>query len=118
MDPRLSSSGRVERVLYRGTRTCRAVHPKHNDQAIIVEKVEIKDVISDIISNSVPAALEHGCPYRNLAAWNRGVIYKPEYANLRKVKACIQCLTEIRKKPTIGAASAQRIIRSHILRPG
>jgi hypothetical protein len=73
-------------VLYRGTRTCRAIHPKHNDQAVIVKKVEIKHDISDIIFNTVSAALEHGCPYRNLGTWNRGVVYKPEYANLRKSK--------------------------------
>jgi len=54
--------------MYRGTCTCRAIHPKHNDQAVIVEKVEIKDDISDIIFNSVSAALEHGCLYRNLGA--------------------------------------------------
>jgi hypothetical protein len=72
--------------MYRGTRTCRAIHPKHNDQAVIVKKVEIKNDISDIIFNSVSAALEHGCPYRNLGAGDRGVVYKPEYANLRKLK--------------------------------
>jgi hypothetical protein len=67
----------------RATRTCRAIHPKHNNQAVIVEKVEITDDIADIISGSVSAALEHGCPYRNLGVWNRGVVYKPKHADLR-----------------------------------
>ena len=66
------------------TRTCRAIHPKHHDKAVIVEKVEIKDVIADIISNSVPTALEHGCLYRGLGIWNRRVVYKPKQADLRK----------------------------------
>jgi hypothetical protein len=65
------------------TRTCRAIHPNHN-KAVIVEKVEIKDVIADIISNTVTTALEHGCFNRSLGIWNRGVVYKPKQANLRK----------------------------------
>jgi hypothetical protein len=69
-------------VLGRATRTCRAIFPKHHDEGVIVEKVEIKDVIADIISNSVTVALEHGRSNRNLTR-NHGIICKTEYADLR-----------------------------------
>ena len=74
----------MDKYLQGGTRTCRAIRPKHDDQAVIVEKVEIKDVVADIISNSVPTALEHGCPYCSLGTRNHGVVYKPEHTDLRK----------------------------------
>ena len=70
----------MERSLDRATRTCRAIFPKHHDEGVIVEKVEIEDVIADIISNSVTIALEHGCSNRNLT-WDHGIICKTEDAD-------------------------------------
>lgn len=53
-------------MLGRGTRTCCAIFPKHHDEGVIVEKVEIEDVIADIISNSVTIALKNGRSNRHL----------------------------------------------------
>ena len=46
--------------------------------------------------------------------WGR---IQPGVRKLTEVKACIQRLTEIKKKLTIGAVSPQRIVRSDVLRP-
>lgn len=69
-------------MLGRGTRTCCAIFPKHHDEGVIVEKVEIEDVIADIISNSVTIALKNGRSNRHLV-WNQGIMRKTEHADLR-----------------------------------